>query len=213
MSSELCKSYAVDEILRKYSMARVRDQSGYNTQVEVPLKITKSKGALWVLIILPIDFPEMKPIFQIINAKVTHKIIDNDYKVVHPSLDEWNKNSSLFETLKKIHDVFESEPPILKKNSSESQKVKEKLKTTIILKKPELKDFDEKVMELSNDELGMILNDEMLLGSFEPHNKESDSDSLFGFYTNFGNNLNKFGPKLLKILFKILLFELSSLLD
>ena len=185
-SSELLKSYAVNELLRKYNMARIRDKSGDNTQVEVPLKITKSKGALWVLVILPIDYPAMKPIFQIINAKVSHEFIDDDYKIVHPSLDDWNKNSSLCETLAKIHEEFESDPPKLRKSSQESHKVKEKFRTAIMLKKPELKDFEEKVKELSNDELDLILNDEMLLSNFEPHNKERNSDSLFGVYTNLG---------------------------
>ena len=169
-NAELLKSYAVNELLRKYNMARIREKNGDNVQVEVPLKITKSKGALWVLVILPIDYPSMKPIIQIINAKVSHEFIDDDYKVVHPLLDEWNKNSSLSEVLSKIHEEFERDPPKLRKTSSESHKAKEKFRTAIMLKKPDLKDFETKIKELSNEELDSILNDETFFRDFENSN-------------------------------------------
>ena len=51
--------------------------------MEVPLSIQASKGALWMCVILPGKYPYQAPICQIIKAKVVHKFLDDQMRVVH----------------------------------------------------------------------------------------------------------------------------------
>ena len=177
------KSYAVNEIIAKYTTSRIREKSGDEIEVEVPLKIGKSKGALWILVILPQNYPSIKPIIQIINAKVQHEYIDDNYRVIHPILDEWNSNSSLIEVIETIHVSFDSNPPQLKKgtNAAKADALnKPQNLESLSLRKPNLADLDDRIKNMSSDEINTILNDETFFVDFF-----MELDGARDFYDDF----------------------------
>lgn len=168
-NKEIIKSYAINELFRTYINVRVRERVAEEVEIEVPLKISKSKGALWMLVILPGNYPNQPPIFQIINAKVEHECIDDNFLVRHVVLDDWNNSSSLINAISSVHKEFEDAPPQLKKGVGSGHGGKSSSghkKKHIPFKKPELKDFDEKVKDMGEDELQTLLDDDAFLNEF-----------------------------------------------
>ena len=87
----------------------------------MPLSIAASKGALWLRAILPAKYPYQAPIFQIIKAKVVHTHLDDQMRVNHPALVDWNPKSSLLHAIKEVHKVFNDSPPKLAKKEQKAQ--------------------------------------------------------------------------------------------
>lgn len=191
-NAELMKSYAVNEIIRKYTQTRVRERVGEEVEIEVPLKITKSKGALWILVVLPMSYPHMAPIIQIINAKVTHEYIDDNFRVVHHTLSEWTKDSSLLAVVEAIHAEFDSTPPQLYKGTKgtvgggSAKASSEVLK----LRKPGLTDLDEKIKNMSKEEIQGVLDDDTFFDDFF-----MNLDGVKDFYDDFVKILLKMKNK------------------
>eukprot|EP00345_Euplotes_harpa_P012447 CAMPEP_0168336500 /NCGR_PEP_ID=MMETSP0213-20121227/11580_1 /TAXON_ID=151035 /ORGANISM="Euplotes harpa, Strain FSP1.4" /LENGTH=182 /DNA_ID=CAMNT_0008341707 /DNA_START=196 /DNA_END=744 /DNA_ORIENTATION=+ len=103
---------------------------------------------------------------QVINAQVAHEHIDDDFRIVHKLLDDWNENSSLLTVVKKIHEEFEKDPPKLKKGTTPQSSSKKQQKPLLNIKKPELKDLDEKLKNMSGEEINSILDDDVFFQDF-----------------------------------------------
>jgi hypothetical protein len=163
---DMIKSYAVNEIIRKYTSARIRERTGQEVEIEVPLQISKSKGALWILVVLPDEYPQVRPIIQIINAQVTHKYIDDNFGVTHPVLENWDRHCSLIDAITQINQSFDKSPPQLRKGTSAKVPGGSSMTKKIKLTNPELRDFDKKMKDLSPEEIESILNDESFFTDF-----------------------------------------------
>ena len=162
-NSELLKSYAINEIIRKYPQTRVRERVREEVEIEVPLKISKSKGALWILVVLPNSYPQNAPLIQVINAQVEHKYIGHNFRIIHPVLENWTKDSSLWAAIDKINVEFDNSPPQLIKGSKASKATNKpaKAKTQgLKLRLPKMSDLEEKLKNLSTEEATEITDDD-----------------------------------------------------
>jgi hypothetical protein len=170
-NSELLKSYAINEIVRKYPQTRIRERTGDEVEIEVPLKISKSKGALWILVILPQSYPQTSPVIQVINASVKHEFIDDNFRVHHPTLSNWSTNSSLLACVEKVNSEFDSTPPQLAKHGKNNNSVnagtapKHKSKA-LKLRKPALSDLENKIKDMSSSEIQGVLDDDTFFEDF-----------------------------------------------
>ena len=67
---------------------------------------------LHLKVILPNDFPNIKPAFQVM-AQVTHPNLDSQtFLYKGPCANTWAPHSSLATSVKAVHDDFTSSPPI-----------------------------------------------------------------------------------------------------
>uniref|UniRef100_A0A7S3NTB2 VPS37 C-terminal domain-containing protein n=1 Tax=Euplotes crassus TaxID=5936 RepID=A0A7S3NTB2_EUPCR len=161
---EMFKQYAVNEVVGTYKNTRTRPRKGEEAEIEVPLKISASKGNLWVLVILPARYPIQKPIIQILNAKVGHQYIGKNFQVNHPSLTNWTQQSSLLFAIRSIHSEFDKTPPQLIKDEVEEEvKIASgpKSKTSSLLQNPDFDQVCDQLEGMSNDELKALLNEDM----------------------------------------------------
>ena len=165
-NKEIIKSYAINELYMTYRNSRVRERVAEEVEIEVPLHIKKSRGALWLLVVLPANYPNQVPIFQIINAKVEHEYIDDSFIVRHPILEEWDSNSSLTKAVVKVNEDFDNDPPQLKKGVNPSMPNKKDAQKKLKFKKPELKDFEDKIKDMSDEEVQTLLEDEAFFNEF-----------------------------------------------
>lgn len=187
-NKEMIKSYAINEVYRKYLNSRVRERVGEEVEVEVPLKISKSKGALWILVILLENYPEQAPIIQVINARVWHEYIDDAYRVRHPTLENWSRESSLVKAITEINEEFDKAPPQLKKGASSSNTTAENKPVNLV--KPGLKDFDDKFNELDNDQIQQLIDDDVIFNDFYL-NLDGVEEFIKGFGKIMKNYLKK----------------------
>lgn len=165
-NTEQYKSYAINEVIRHYTSARIRERVGEEIELEVPLKIRKSKGALWILVILPGGYPSVRPIIQVINAKVTHKYIDDNFWVTHPVLKDWSRESGLLKAITTIHEEFDDQPPQLKKGVTPEMPGQKSSAKSMQLKKPDLKDLDDRIKNMSGEEIQTLIDDDEFLQDF-----------------------------------------------
>lgn len=156
------KQYAVNEVIGTYKNTRTRAREGEEAEIEVPLKISASKGNLWVLVILPARYPIQKPIIQILNAKVSHAYIGKNYQINHPSLTNWTQQSSLLFAIRSIHSEFDKTPPqLVKEDEEEKFAGGAKSKTSSLLSNTNFDDICNQLEGMSNDELQALLNEDM----------------------------------------------------
>ena len=74
---QMFQNYSANEVRSVYKSSRLRPRTSDELELEVPLSIAASKGALWLRAILPAKYPYQAPIFQIIKAKVVHTHLDD----------------------------------------------------------------------------------------------------------------------------------------
>ena len=115
-------------------------------------------------VILPGKYPYQAPICQIIKAKVVHKFLDDQMRVVHQSLVNWDPKTSLVQVIKEIHREFNDEPPKLKKTDS-SKKVEEQKQATLI-QKPDMDQIDKAIKQLSQDQMKTLLEDDEFFNDY-----------------------------------------------
>lgn len=118
------QTFSANEVKAIYRSSKPRPRTGDEFELEVPLTINKSKGALWVLVILPAKYPYQGPIIQVIKAKVVHKHLDSHMRVTHPCLDSWTNKSSLLDAVRTIHQEFNKDPPQLDKGQAKAEEAK-----------------------------------------------------------------------------------------
>lgn len=157
------KQYAVNEVIGTYKHTKVRARKGEEAEIEVPLKISASKGNLWVLVILPARYPIQKPIIQILNAKVSHKYIGKNYQISHPVLTNWTQQSSLLFAIRSIHSEFDKTPPQLVKDGDDEEvkSAAPRSKTASLLQNQNFDEVCTQLEGMSNDELQSLLNEDM----------------------------------------------------
>lgn len=153
------QTFSVNEVKAIYRASKPRPRSGDELELEVPLTINKSKGALWVLVILPAKYPYQAPLIQVIKAKVVHKHLDSHMRVTHPLLDSWTNKSSLLDVIRTIHQEFNNSPPQLDKGQAKAEEAKQKGTGTFI-QKPDMEAIKEQLSELSQSEMETLINDD-----------------------------------------------------
>lgn len=161
---EMFKQYAVNEVIGTYKNTRTRARKGEEAEIEVPLRISASKGNLWVLVILPARYPIQKPIIQILNAKVAHTYIGKNYQITHPSLTNWTQQSSLLFAIRSIHSAFDKTPPqLVQDDSSEESKVAggSGSKTSGLMSNSNFDQVCTQLEGMTNEELQELLNEDM----------------------------------------------------
>ena len=112
--------------------------------------------------ILPQKYPYQAPILQIIKAQVVHKYLDDGLRVTHPVVLQWSAKSSLLETIKKIHQEFNTEPPQLAKNS----KKQEEAKQSSHIQKLDMGKINKALEDLSTEEMKTLLSDDAFFNDF-----------------------------------------------
>ena len=161
---EMFKQYAVNEVIGTYKATRIRARKGEEAEIEVPLKISASKGNLWVLVILPARYPIQKPIIQILNAKVSHAYIGKNYQINHPVLTNWSQQSSLLFAIRSIHAEFDKSPPQLEKAAAAEEEkfsAEPKSKSAQLLSNSNFNDVCAQLETMSNSELQDLLSEDM----------------------------------------------------
>ena len=139
-----------------YRSSRLRPRTGEELELEVPLTINKSKGALWVLVILPAKYPYQAPLIQIIKAKVVHKHLDSHMGITHPLLDNWTNKSSLLDVIRTVHQEFNSSPPQLDRGQAKAEEAKQK---ATFIQKPDMGEIKDQLSALSQQEMETLLSD------------------------------------------------------
>lgn len=160
-------------------MSKIKPRTDDHLEMEVPLQINSSKGALWILVILPAKYPYQAPLIQVAKAKVVHRYLDANMRVIHPSLNDWTQKSNLLSAIKQIHDSFNSDPPKLAQKASETEERK-----GYFIQKPDLSAVLKDVQNFEVDEL-KTLND--------------DEDFFFDYFNNL-DGVKELGANFSKIL-------------
>jgi ubiquitin-protein ligase len=77
-----------------------------------PMHLSGAKAPLFVKIVVPMRFPEAKPLI-IICAKVNHASIDVGTKIYSSqNLNAWTTSSKLLPILRMMQAEFEAQPPV-----------------------------------------------------------------------------------------------------
>jgi ubiquitin-protein ligase len=95
-----------------YPQTTLFKRTEFGEEFKVPLKMQHTEQPLHIKLILPNDFPNAKPIIQVM-AQVTHPNVDSqNFQYKGAGVNSWNPNSSVATLIKVIHDDFTSSPPV-----------------------------------------------------------------------------------------------------
>lgn len=157
---QMFQTYSVNEVRSIYRQARLKPRTGDELEMDVPLQIQSSKGALWVSVILPAKYPYQCPIISILKAKVVHQFIDDHLRVTHPLLTNWTQKSSLLEIIKQVHNEFNKQPPKLAAKAAAKQQQQEAKKGGTLIQKPDINKIYKQLEQLGEEEMQTLVDDD-----------------------------------------------------